>query len=225
MANLKQAGAERLAKLSRRPDLPPWWQNVSYLLLLVFPIYLGVVALRAPVTTSGLSGAPATQPPVFAAPTPMPVPMPVPAPPAPPAPSVPPSGAGDAGGQDAGSEQPASEGPLPPPGAGDVVVATVQGGSVTVPLAAYEVARAAAAALFTGDFSRVPLASSAQVPSGLPRFQDPVLAVTLLEDSSGGRLVFSTPVDPDGPGPERSRPVTVTVVLEGGSWRLGSFGF
>jgi hypothetical protein len=216
MANLKQAGAKRLAQLSKRPDLPPWWQPLSYVLLILFPVYLGVSVLRAPTVETGLAGSrPVAQQPAsgpILAPTPpqgvVPSPTDVPVTVAP--------------GED-GDEEADERSPSVAPG--DVVVATIQGGSAPVPLAAYETARAAARALFSGDFSQLPLAASAQLPTGLPRYPEPALGTTILEESAGSRMVFSTLVDPDGPGPERSRPVTVTVVLESGSWRFGAYGF
>jgi hypothetical protein len=212
MANLKQAGAQRLAKLSKRPDLPPWWRPLSYVLLVAFTVYLGVSALSSepptplpPEVLALLRQDPATAPAT-------PADRPAPSPPT------------DGGTTPPDDAPPAGDAPEPPAG-GDVVVATVQGGSATVPAAAYDTARAAARALFTGEFGPVPLAASAAVPTGLPRYADPVLGVTLLELSSEGRLVFSTLVDPDGAGPELARPVTVSVVAEASAWRFAGFGF
>jgi hypothetical protein len=224
MANLKQAGTQRLAKLGRRPDLPPWWRGLSYVLLAGFFVYLGVVGLRsetiAPLSPETLAAL--RQEPGAAAPTPLP-PSPVapdPVTPEPVEPGVPltpqPEQGGGAG---AGAESD------PGQAAGDIVVATVQGGSTSVPAAAHAVARAAALALFTGTFDQVPLAGAASVPTGLPTYAAPVAGATLLELADGERLVFSTVVDPDGPGPEVARPVTVSVVTEGGVWRFVGFGF
>jgi hypothetical protein len=224
MANLKQAGTQRLAQLSKRPDLPPWWRPMSYLLLAAFAIYVGVAALRAPTveplsaeTLAWLRQDSSAQPPSVQPPSVQPPTASVP---------IPPSG-GASSGDAAGVEVPPA-GDSPGPGAptpGDVVVATVQGGSVTVAAAAYDVARDAARALFSGTFEQVLLSSNAVVPTGLPRYAEPVVGATLVEIVAEGRVVFSTLVDPDGPGPELSRPVTVTVVLESGLWRFDRFGF
>jgi hypothetical protein len=216
MANLKQAGTKRLAQLGRRPDLPPWWQALSYVLLVGFFIYLGVSALSprpfAPPPSSSLAGpAPAPQPPTV--------------PPAQDAAPVP----GGAADQDP-TEPPADAQPDPTTvdptqTPGDIAVATVQGGSASVPAAAHAVARDAALALFTGEFERVPRAAAATFPTGLPTYADPAVGATVLELAESERFVFSTVIDPDRSGPEAPRPVTVAVTLEGGVWRFAGFGF
>jgi hypothetical protein len=221
MTTLKREGAQRLAKIARRPDLPPWWQPLSYVLLAGFAFYLGVVALSAPDPTPIAPELRAllSQDGGVASPSPF---VPSPADPAGPptsdlpTPDLPTSDV--VPGDVTAPVQPA-------PAVGDIVVATVQGDSLAVPAAAYDTARAAALALFTGVFDQVPTAAGATLPSGLPRYPDPVVGTTVLELAETDRLVFSTLIDPDGAGPEATRPVTVSVVSERGSWRFAGFGF
>jgi hypothetical protein len=208
MSNLSRLGSERMAKLAKRPALPPWHRPLSYVLLGAFAVYVGWAALTAPTApaTSQLHGAPASAPAPSQALAPSQAPAPAPV------------------------EQDREQRPQDAAGdsvqaPGTIVVPTAQGSSQEVPEAAYQVARAAALALFTGQLEQIPADPQATVPSGLPVYTDPVVSVTVLELAVTGRMVFTTVIDPDGPGPEGPRPVTVSVVESAGRWLFAGFGF
>lgn len=103
-----------------------------------------------------------------------------------------------------------------PPASTEVVeMLTVTGEQTTVPAGANETASKVAVALFTGDFSGVPLGEGVEIPAfdGNP--------AAILFDIKVGNITnsvgdFTAQVDANGANDIRT--VTVTVVLENGTW-------
>lgn len=93
-------------------------------------------------------------------------------------------------------------------------------GDATVPTASLDVAYAAAAALFTGDFAEVPMVPGKDAPSVPGEFTDPQVPEPVVGYMQGGTLItYAFNVDPDGPeGPEAVRGLNVTVQSTDGAW-------
>jgi hypothetical protein len=206
MSKLTQLAEQRIRNIQRRPDLPHWWQLAAYGMFGLFFVYLGWEALTVPGGRPNVTAAPdivfsappdSVQPPIQLAP-----------PPDSPTPSAPPTAGG----------------PATPAGDGAVAVATLDGGQVNVPSAAYEVARSATFALFTTDFTLIPFAVGAAAPTGLTVYPNPTVEETYVKTVGSGLYTFTTIVDPDGPGGQPQRATTVTVVQQGGSWVFARVG-
>lgn len=92
-------------------------------------------------------------------------------------------------------------------------------GNVSVPEEALSAGTAAATALFTTDFTSVPLSESAAVPTLPQKFPNPFVSEPLVASFSSSLIVFTFVVDPDSAeGPEGPRRINVTVLKESGSW-------
>lgn len=99
--------------------------------------------------------------------------------------------------------------------AADVVVNGADGQPVTVPAAAVDVARKAAAGLFSGDFAGIEVKGSPVLGRtfGAPVVGDAVNAAAVTD---GFRITFA--VDPDGEGAEPRRQTAVVVTGQGTTW-------
>jgi hypothetical protein len=196
MTNLRTQGQRLQRQLLDGPETPPWWPVLQIVLAAGFVIFL-LVSLATD------SGAPAPPGPltVGAGPVAAPAQEPVAAP-EPTAPVAP-------------EPLPATD-PSPAGPAATVSLPSMAGGTVTVERASFETAEAGAQALFTNDFSQVPLAqgTSAPVVPGLGvEFSVVQSSVDLVLDGEV-RFVF-TGAPADGSAP---RTAFVTVVSEGGRW-------
>lgn len=88
------------------------------------------------------------------------------------------------------------------------------GGAATVPEGALLLARTATLALFTGDFSQVPLAPSVETPL-LPRtWSDPYVGDPVIDSLTDGVFSLTFRVDPDREGPSQVREITAHVAFE-----------
>lgn len=104
---------------------------------------------------------------------------------------------------------------LEPPRQGTVTVARTDGGVAELDAAAVDIARRAAVARYTGEFSNVPTQG---VPSGAGRpGADPKVTTIQLRDLSDGRLEFLVGVEPDPRSAIEA--VDVIVVAVDGQWR------
>jgi hypothetical protein len=103
------------------------------------------------------------------------------------------------------------------------VVLSDGSGSVDLPLAAVDTAKAAARSLFTGDFSTVLVGPGvATPPPPQQRWTDPQIADPTVESVTDSRVAFAVVVDPDGKaGPEGARKLVVSAILTDGHWAYG----
>jgi hypothetical protein len=93
------------------------------------------------------------------------------------------------------------------------------GATVDVPLAAVEIARAAAAGLFTGDFSAVVLFPGQEPPVVGTIWPAPVVGEPAsAEQLADGTWLIGVIVDPDAAGTELARSVPIFVGEAGDSW-------
>ena len=105
-----------------------------------------------------------------------------------------------------------------PPVVDGVAVPNVAGGVVTVADDALAVARAAARALFTGEFVTVPVAAGVAPPSLPATWADPLVESPTVESYTPSTFDISFLVDPDRDGETAPRTITVSVVVEGDRW-------
>lgn len=106
-----------------------------------------------------------------------------------------------------------------PLAAGENVVLETAAGKVTVPAGALDMGRRAASALYTGDYTGVPIYGGGEAPPVVLVWKDPLIGdVVSAESFADGswRLLFSA--DPDRDGPERAREIMVFVAEENGTW-------
>lgn len=98
-------------------------------------------------------------------------------------------------------------------------VATVDGGTVTLPAGAEAAARAVARAIFTGDFDAITLYPGQTAPVVIAPVPAPEInGVTGAQTFDDGSIQIGYQVDPDGAGPQKPREVSVLVVLVGAQW-------
>lgn len=108
--------------------------------------------------------------------------------------------------------------PTPAPDAADVTLQT-DAGTVTLPAGALDMARRAAAALYTGDYTGVPIYGGGDAPPVVLVWKNPLIGDVMTAESfadGSWRLIFSA--DPDRDGPERVREIMVFVAEENGNW-------
>jgi hypothetical protein len=108
--------------------------------------------------------------------------------------------------------------PTTAPSGADVTLQTGSG-PVTLPVGALDMARRAASALYTGDYTGVPIYGGGETPPVVLVWGDPLIGdVVAAESFADGswRLIFSA--DPDRDGPERVREIMVFVAEENGNW-------
>lgn len=179
-----------LARTAATPQaLPSWMSTVGVVGLVVLVGYFGLSAI----SSAGAGPSPA---PTVVAPNP--------------------SGVVPTAAPTNGSSTPSTPAATPAP-TGTVEVPSTDGsGMVTVDVAAVQVASAAAIALFTGDFTNVPLVGA--MPAVGQKWADPIISepVSAVDAGSSLRVLFD--IDPDGAGSEVSRRIGVTVVNDGGQW-------
>lgn len=112
--------------------------------------------------------------------------------------------------------QPAASTPGLPQGDTEI---NVDGGTVRVPTGALEMAKRAAAAIYTGNFAGVPIFGGGDSPPVVLTWPAPVIGAPRGADTfpdGSWRLRFDA--DPDGNGPERVREISIFVSPENGSW-------
>jgi hypothetical protein len=96
---------------------------------------------------------------------------------------------------------------------------TLAGGTVRVPTGAIEMANRAARAIYTGEFSGVPIFGGESAPPVVLTWPAPTISAPRGADTfpdGSWRLLFDA--DPDGNGPERVRSISIFVAPENGSW-------
>lgn len=181
----------------RGPNLPPWTKLLPVFGIVGFALYVGAALFTGSPVTTTPTQVPATGPTV-----PIGTGATVTAPP---------------------SSLPSTTSTTPPSTAateGDFVTLPGPGGLlVDTPTAAIATARAAAVALFTGDFSDVPVGPNAVVPSVVAVWERPYVGEPAVANIGEDTLTFSFTVDPDGDGSEPVRTITVTVARSAeGTW-------
>lgn len=99
-----------------------------------------------------------------------------------------------------------------------VSLPTLTGASVLIDANALGTARAATVALFTGDFSKVSVSSSALIPTLPTKWPDPSVGEPVVAGAGDEGIAINFLVDPDRDGPEAQRVITSKVVFESGVW-------
>lgn len=96
---------------------------------------------------------------------------------------------------------------------------TIAGKDTTVPTGALDMARKAAAALYTGNYDGVPVYGGGETPPVTIIWENPLIGeVTGAENFPDGSWRFLFAADPDQSGPERTREIMVFVAPEDGGW-------
>lgn len=210
MGLLSQSAEKTFNKTRRRAYVPDWWRPLSYVAggaAVAFLLFSGVLAGgdsdNADATADGADTIVIDTPadtvvdtPTSAAPTPVP------------SSNTPSSSPSSSASSNAGS--------------GSIDIPTLAGTTVSVPVLAAQTATNAAQALFSGDFSQVPVVAG-QSP---PTVSSPLAAAAASTPSSvtiapsGATMTFRIPVYPDGnTAGTTAREVTVTVQLVDDQWQ------
>lgn len=198
MSSLSEAAGKRLRSVNRRQELPSWWTLGQIVVGVIFFCALAYSFMTDENT-----------PPVelpddpFAAPAETPVvdPGTVATVPAPVEPTA-----------------PISPGPTAPTTTGTVTLPAADGTLVEVPVAAVDLAKAAAVANFTGNYVDVPVAAGVTRTPPLRLWLDAVAADVTVLTAVEGEFALNVTVDPDATGPETARPIVIPVTVEDGSW-------
>jgi hypothetical protein len=96
---------------------------------------------------------------------------------------------------------------------------TIAGKETTVPAGALDMARKAAAALYTGNYDGVPVYGGGETPPVTIIWENPLIGeVTGAETFPDGSWRFLFAADPDQSGPERTREIMVFVAPDNGGW-------
>lgn len=186
-------------------DTPSWWIGVQVLLGVAFLVYL-LFSFGTDDAPAGGADPVAGQ---FGAGT-------VTTPDGPPR-----AGGGAVAAPDAPAAPDGTESPSAPteaPSGASATVAAAGGGTLEVPGTALSVARSAAAAHMTGDWSAVALVEGTTPPTTGGEWSDPVLGDVVARRINDALLQFLVDVDPDGPGAEPARSVTVHVARTDSGW-------
>jgi hypothetical protein len=192
------SAAEKAFSRRRRAYVPDWFQPLSYL----FGGIAALVLVIGVVTYDGTETAPTAQSSV---------------PTIAPADSTPDS-TGAASTSDPGTPAPSSTTGTAA-GADTVAITGPDGQTLAAPADAVAVSQSAIRALFTGDFTGVPIYPGQPVPSVVRTWPNPrVEDTTVGEELADGTWRLSAVVDPDDAGPELPRQVTVFIASVEQSW-------
>jgi hypothetical protein len=105
-------------------------------------------------------------------------------------------------------------------------IPSITGGPSVVPVAAVSVAKSAALAFYTTDFSAVPLSPGAQLPTLSQSWPGAAVTAVEVQSTSPTTDVFRITVDPAPGSPSDPGPhyLSITVSLSAGKWGFSSGG-